>query len=154
MTGGGDNDPVRGIANRVQRNGFKQNFQRIGLNKKVRRAIQFLRPAAKRNGKLDHSFFYQANSFFENNDGDDDGVLSFFYTLEKPPRSFAQSLFSVGRVEDERMGVGDVNHLRFKISLPIEFSLSCLISFSARSRSPTSFMLPLSLRGACFTVRR
>ena len=154
MTGGGDDDPVRGIADRVQRNGFEQNFKRIGLNKKVRRATQFLRPAAKRNGKFDHPLFYQANSFFENNDGDNDGVLSLFYTMEKPPRSFAEPLFSVGGVEDERMGIGDVNHLRFEISLSIEFSLSCLISFSARSRSPTSFMLPLSLRGACFTVRR
>jgi hypothetical protein len=33
--------------------------------------------------------FYQTSDLFENNDGNDDGVLSFFYFLENTSRSFA-----------------------------------------------------------------
>jgi hypothetical protein len=52
------------------------------------RAIQFLCPTAKGNIELEDFSFYKTSSLFEDNDRDDDRMLTSFRALKNPTRPF------------------------------------------------------------------
>ena len=154
VSGGCNYRSVSGIANSGQGNGFKKDFDCVGLDLKVCGTIQLSRPAPKRHGQPNYLFLDQTGRFFQDCNGHDDRVFPLLDLLKNSLRPFSQSSLPVGCPKHQRMGIGDVDHLRPETSFSKDSSRSLRSSASARSTSPTSFMLPRSLSGDCFATLR
>ena len=96
MPGSRGDRSVRGIANGNERNEFKQDFDRIGLDLKVCGTIQFFGPAPKRNGESNYFFLDQPRGFFQHDDGNDNGMFPLLDLLKNSAPAFTQSLLTVG----------------------------------------------------------
>src|SRR5437016_2179261 len=154
VSGGCNYRSVSGIANSGKGDGFKKDFDCVGLDLKVCGTIQLVRPAPKWYGQPNYLFLDQTGRFFQDRDGHDDRVSPLLDLLKNSVRRFSQTSLPVGCPKHQRMGIGDVDHLRPETSFSRDSSRSFRSSAIAWSTFPTSLMLPRSLSGDCFATLR
>jgi hypothetical protein len=103
--------------------------KRICLNLKVRGRFELFGPATKRHVQANNFSFYESVDFFQNDNRHDDGVFALFPLLQDSARAVSQAPPTVRRPENQRVRIGNVNHLNAALTPWMDCSLSFLRSW-------------------------